>query len=167
MEQVKDEIEVGQRAPDFKATDMDGNELRLSSLTKGRKTVLVFYRGGWCPFCNEQLSAISKDYGRFKEENAEVLAVSSESVEKGLELNKRLNLPFKLLSDKGLDGIDAYGIRDDNIPEMVRKMGVAAMSKPSTFIIDESGIVRYKYIGAFAKDRPQNNELLRALKEMA
>lgn len=41
---------LGSKAPDFKAKDQSGNEIRLKDLLKKGKVVLVFYRGQWCPF---------------------------------------------------------------------------------------------------------------------
>ena len=158
-------VEVGQSAPDFVARDLSGNEVRLSGLIGGRKALLLFYRGGWCPFCNEQLAGIARDIRKFQELNAAIVAVSGEEVEKGRALLQKLNLPFVLLSDKRFEGIDKYGVRDANPSEKVRAMGVAQLSKPSAFVIDTAGIVRYKYVGKSAPDRPKNEDLFRALRE--
>lgn len=167
IEHDQAEAQIGQPAPDFKAHDLNDNELSLSSLISGKKALLIFYRGGWCPYCNEQLANITRDIEIFKQSKAVIVAVSSEKVEKGKELLKRLNLPFKLLSDTKLEGIDAYGVRNDDVPEVLRAKGITSMAKPSAFIIDERGIIRYKYVGTNAKDRPKNEDLLKALESTA
>ena len=165
MQESRVEVQVGQSAPDFVARDLAGNETRLSSLIVGRKALLLFYRGGWCPFCNEQLAAIAKDYQKFQELKAMIVAVSGEEVEKGRSLLQKLSLPFVLLSDTAFEAIDRYGVRDSNPSEMLRARGIGQLSKPSAFIIDGAGIVRYRYVGKNAPDRPKNEDLLRALTE--
>ena len=159
------EIEVGQPAPDFLARDLSGKEVRLSSLIEGKKALLLFYRGGWCPFCNEQLAAITMDYQKFQELNATVVAVSGEEAEKGRGLLQKLHLPFVLLSDTSFEAIDRYGVRDRNVSEMLRAKGITRLPKPSAFVIDATGTLRYRYVGKNAPDRPKNADLLRALRE--
>jgi peroxiredoxin len=165
-EQNLTEVQVGQRAPNFRARDLGGNELWLTSLIGGKKALLLFYRGGWCPFCNEQLAALSRDREKFEQSKAIIVAVSGEDVEKGRELLSKLNIPFKLLSDTRFEGVNAYGVRDINISEKAKVMGITQLPKPSAFIIDEFGVVRYKYVGTKAPDRPKNGELLHVLEKM-
>jgi peroxiredoxin len=159
-------VGVGHSAPDFLARDMEGKPVRLMKLIGGRMTLLVFYRGGWCPFCNQQLAAIAQDYPKFDELGATVVVVSSEEVEKGRDLLQKLKPPFRILSDTRFEGIDAYGVRDTNPSPGALSRGVTALSRPAAFIIDEAGIVRYKYVGKSAPDRPKNEDILQALGEM-
>ena len=49
---------IASKAPDFKAKDQNGTEIRLKDLLKKGKVVLVFYRGNWCPYCNKELSRL-------------------------------------------------------------------------------------------------------------
>jgi peroxiredoxin len=159
-------VEVGQLAPDFAALDLDEKPTTLKSITSGRKSLLIFYRGGWCPFCNEQLGAIAKDYARFQDSGTTIVAVSGEGVQKGKELLKKLCLPFTLLSDPNFEAIDRYGVRNSDISERMIKAGITRLPKPSAFIIDKAGILRYKYIGKDAPDRPKNEDLLKVLIEL-
>jgi peroxiredoxin len=157
---------VGERAPDFLARTLMDEEVSLHSLISGRKALLIFYRGGWCPFCNQQLAAISKDHVRFREAGAVIIAVSSEEVQKGKELLQKLALPYSLLSDTGFEGIDRYGVRDPNPSERLKARGVLSYSRPAVFVIDEEGIIRYGYVGKNPQDRPKNEELFRVLSEI-
>lgn len=159
------EVRVGQSAPDFVASGLSGEAVRLRDLIAGRKALLLFYRGGWCPFCNEQLAAITRDYQEFRELNVTVVAVSGEEVEKGKTLLQKLHLPFVLLSDASFEAIDRYGVRNSIVPEALKERGISQLPKPSAFVIDGTGIVRYKYIGKSALDRPKKEDLLLALRE--
>ena len=158
--------QVGSPAPDFLATKLTGEEVNLGSFLGPNKVLLVFYRGGWCPFCNAQLGALSQDYSKFEELNTKIVAVSGEEIEKGKDFLKKIGSPFTLLSDTGFRAIDLYGVRDPSSPEALKAKGIKSLAKPSSFIIDERGIIRYKYVGKNATDRPKVGELLRVLKQI-
>lgn len=114
-EEKPSELKVGDRAPDFVARDLDGRPVSLKSIVGRSRSLLIFYRGGWCPFCNKQLAAIPQDYSKFKGFHAKIVAVSSEEVEKGKELLQKLALPYTLLSDTRLEGIGRYGVRETSV----------------------------------------------------
>jgi peroxiredoxin len=158
------EVEVGQFAPDFVARDLNDSQVSFRALTRGRKALLLFYRGGWCPFCNQQMAAIAGDIQQFKDAGVMIVAVSGEEVEQGKDFMKKLNLPFILLSDSKFVGIDRYGVRDPNPHERLRAVGITQLSKPAAFVIDETGVVRYKYVGKNASDRPKNEDLLKVFR---
>ena len=162
-------VQVGQAAPDFTALDLEGKKVSLRNLISGsERNLLIFYRGGWCPFCNKQLASISQDYEKFKELKTTIVAVSAEEVQKGRELLKGLNLPYFLLSDTEFDGIDRYGVRDMNPSEQTKAAGhgEGTLAKPAAFIIDGTGVIRYQYVGRNPSDRPKNDELLGRLREI-
>ncbi len=168
QQEQSNNVEVGQLAPDFEAEDLEGRKQSLKSLaTANGKTVLLFYRGGWCPFCNKQLASLSEDYAKFKELNAKIVAVSGEEVEKGKELLKKIGPPFTLLSDSDFEAIDRYGVREQKRDMLAKMKRVKSYAKPSVFIIDERGIIRWKYVGKNAQDRPKNEELLQRLREIS
>ncbi len=159
-------VEVGQQAPDLNTEDLEGKKVSLKSLIENQRTLLLFYRGGWCPICNKQLASLAQDYPKFKELNAKIVAISSEEVQKGQQLLKKLNLPYTLLSDPKFEAIDRYGVRTENRDMLAKMKRIKSYATPSAFIIDEHGIIRYKYVGKDAGDRPKNEELLEKLREI-
>lgn len=104
-----------------------------------------------CAGCDHQ--RIIRDQG---ETGTTIVAVSGEGVQKGKELLKKLNPPFTLLSDPDFEASDRYGVRNPNVSEQTVKAGITRLPKPSAFIIDRAGIVRYKYVGKNAPNRPEN-----------
>ncbi len=159
-------VEVGQRAPDFYAQDLEGRLVSLRSLIENQKTLLLFYRGGWCPICNKQLAGLAQDYDKFKDLNTKIVAISSDEAQKGQELLKKLRLPYTLLSDPNFEAIDRYGVRVGNRDMLAKMKRIKSYATPSAFIIDEQGIIRYKHVGKDAGDRPKNEELLEKLREI-
>lgn len=164
--QTIETIQVGQTAPDFELPEARGGTVRLSDVVRERTAVLVFYRGGWCPICNNQLATLSQHYEKFRNSGSEILAISNEEVEKGLGLLKKLGPPFKLLHDPTTEVIRAYGAlarQRDPLGIMKRKHNYA---HPSIFIIDHDRVVRWKYVGKDYKDRPANDLVLSALSSL-
>src|ERR1700741_2216266 len=72
---------LNSKAPDFKAKDQNGNEVRLKDLIKKGNVVLVFYRGQWCPYCNKQLSRLKDSLHLIKAKGATLIAVTPEKPE--------------------------------------------------------------------------------------
>ena len=109
-------VSVGEQAPDFTLEDIQGNQVTLSA-TRGKvPTVLVFYRGYWCPFCAHQLSELRSLLKA--DEQVRVLAVSVDDHEKTKQLIDKIAadgngaVNYTMLSDPGHKVIDAYGLHD-------------------------------------------------------
>lgn len=155
--------EINERMPDFELPSVRGGTVRLSHATRERTAVLVFYRGGWCPICSTQLASLSTDYEAFRRLGAEIIAISNEEVEKGLELLKKAGPPFLLLQDPKSELLRTLGLvvqKRDPLGVMLRKHEYAI---PAVFIVDHDRVVRWKYVGKDYKDRPANATILEAL----
>ena len=69
-------IPVGEQAPDAALRDSDGHAVRLSEVRKSGPVLLVFYRGGWCPYCNSQVHDLTTAYPEYKKRGVTPVAVS-------------------------------------------------------------------------------------------
>jgi peroxiredoxin len=72
---------INSKAPDFKAIDQYGNEIRLKDVLKDSAVVLIFYRGQWCPYCNKQLKKLEDSLQLIKEKGARLIAITPEKPE--------------------------------------------------------------------------------------
>src|SRR5687767_11947064 len=72
---------INSKAPDFKATDQYGHEIRLKDILKDSLVVLIFYRGQWCPYCNKQLKKIEDSLQLISDRGAKLIAVTPEKPE--------------------------------------------------------------------------------------
>lgn len=156
-------VSVGERAPDFTLEDIQGNKVTLSATRGKLPTVLVFYRGYWCPFCAHQLSELRSLVKA--DEQVRVLAVSVDDHEKTKQLINKIaadgNGPvnYAMLSDPGHKVIDAYGLHDpaydgtkfDGIPH------------PTVYVIDKNGRVAWAKVETDYKVRPSNADIRAAL----
>lgn len=98
-----------------------------------------------------------QSYDEFQRRDAEVLAISSENREAGAIFKASFELPFPLLVDADLRIIRAYGVFHEN--EAKGRL----IARPATFVLDANGIIRYRYIGQNAGDRPSADTILAAL----
>jgi len=155
-------VSVGEEAPDFTLEDIQGNPVTLSA-TRGKvPTVLVFYRGYWCPFCAHQLSELRSLLKA--DEQVRVLAVSVDDHEKTKQLIDKIAadgngaVNYTMLSDPGHKVIDAYGLHDpaydgtkfDGIPH------------PTVYVIDKNGRVAWAKVETDYKVRPSIDDMIAA-----
>ncbi|EWG07488.1 MAG: thioredoxin peroxidase [Candidatus Aramenus sulfurataquae] len=122
-------IEIGQEAPDFEAESNQGT-VKLSSL-RGKKVVLYFYPKSFTPGCTRELQRFTELYSEFKQNNAEVVGVSVDSVSTQKRFAEKYNAPFPLVSDKEKKVATLYGVLNEK--------GTSAQRV--TFVIDENGKV--------------------------
>ncbi|MEK3885939.1 thiol-disulfide oxidoreductase ResA [Bacillus sp. FSL K6-3431] len=125
-----EELVIGDEAPDFVLTDMDGNKHQLSDY-KGQGVFLNFW-GTWCPPCKKEMPDMESQYQVFKDQGVEILAVNIGDTE--FQINKfakQHDLTFPILKDKTKDVKDLYRID---------KM-------PTTLLIDPDGKITLIEIG--------------------
>ncbi|TMU87425.1 TlpA family protein disulfide reductase [Bacillus sp. BHET2] len=120
---------VGDKAIDFKLDTLSGSSITLSEL-KGKKVVLNFW-ATWCPPCKDEMPIIEEYYKKFGKD-IEVLTINIDPQYNVKEYQKALGLTFPILLDT-----------DDKINKAYNILTV-----PTTFIIDEQGIITNKQIGA-------------------
>ena len=147
-------VEVGDDAPDFELKDQHGTPVRLSEL-RGENVVLVFYPLAFSGVCHGELCAIRDELSDLAGDgNARVLTVSVDSMFSHRAWADKEGYQFPLLSDFWPHGevAKAYGVFDD-------KLGVAVRG---TFIIDKSGVVRWKVVNAIpeARDTSEYHKVL-------
>jgi len=126
-------IQVGDKAPDFTLPSQAGEQVRLSDRLGERVVVLYFYPKDETPGCTKEACAFRDSYEVFGEAGAEVIGVSSDSVDKHAAFAGHHSLPFTLLSDEGGQVRKSYGVPST--------LGV--LPGRVTYVIDRSGTVRH------------------------
>ena len=129
-------LEVGMKAPLFTLLDKNGNLVSLSDFL-GKKVVLYFYPNDSTPGCTRQACAFGESYEAFQAKNTVVIGISKDSAASHLRFAEKYHLPFILLSDPELQGIQAYGVWQEKKLYGKVSMGVVR----STYLIDEQGMI--------------------------
>jgi thioredoxin-dependent peroxiredoxin len=124
-------VRVGARAPDFTLPSQSGETVRLGDLL-GKPVILFFYPKDDTLGCTKEVCAFRDDFEQFGQFDAEVIGISSDSVESHMAFAEKHDLPFALLSDEGGKVRKLYGVPNTLglIPGRV------------TYVIDEQGVVR-------------------------
>jgi thioredoxin-dependent peroxiredoxin len=98
----------GDKAPDFTATDQDGNPVSLKDF-KGKKLVLYFYPKDNTPGCTAEACSLRDNYGDLVKEGYAVVGVSADDEKSHKNFIAKFVLPFPLIPDKDKKIIKAYG----------------------------------------------------------
>jgi len=157
---LNEAIQNGQIAPDFELENALGNEVTLTDLLSKGPVILVWYRGGWCPYCNIYLRALQQRLPEIKQAGAQLVAISPELPSNALSTKQKHHLDFNVLSDVGNQVAFRYGVVF-KLPDYVIKHYDLSFSLPeyngdnsytlplaATYVIDVDRKVRYAYLDA-------------------
>ena len=172
---------TGSIAPAFEATSASGSNYQFDPDKLERPALIIFYRGGWCPYCNlhwaelrhieDQLLALDIDLLFLSADQPSVLA---EALEEGAEL------PYQLLSDNSTKIAQAFGIAFKMDEALVKRyktehdIDVEAASgfthhilpTPAVFLADRDGVIKFQYVNPDYKVRLHPDVLLAVARTM-
>ncbi|HEX6540520.1 MAG TPA: peroxiredoxin [Ktedonobacterales bacterium] len=126
-------VAVGDRAPDFTLPDQTGKPVRLGDLLGERVVVLYFYPKDETPGCTAEACSFRDSYQVFKDAGAEVVGISTDTVESHQSFAAHHQLPFVLLSDADGALRKRYGVPTT----------FGLLPGRVTYVIDRDGIVRH------------------------
>lgn len=127
-------LTVGTPAPDFKTTDQDGKEVKLSDF-KGKKVVLYFYPKDQTPGCTAEACSLRDNYKALQKAGYEILGISSDDEKSHRKFIEKEKLPFRLLADVDKSVHAKFGTWVEKSMYGRKYMGTARV----TYIIDEHG----------------------------
>ncbi|WP_404341509.1 peroxiredoxin-like family protein [Pseudoalteromonas mariniglutinosa] len=170
----------GLTIPALTLKDQNGKNVVLAQRFAERTTVLIVYRGGWCPYCSKQLANVQKIETELADLGAQIIAVSPDSPEKLAE-SKIDSTNYQLLSDDSLLLSQALGLAfylDDKTAAIYRnKLGVnfvsltgkaqVALPVPAVFVVDKQGLIHFQYANPNYKVRLTESLLLAAVKSVS
>jgi peroxiredoxin Q/BCP len=145
--------QVGEPAPDFTLNDGSNQTWRLSD-NRGKVVVLLFYPGDETPICTRQMCSVRDRWEDYAATGAEVVGLSTDSVESHQKFSEHHNLPLRLLSDAGGQVAKLYGA-ESLIPGKVAR---------SVFVIDANGVLRYRDVRPLGLFRPKDDETIKAIR---
>jgi peroxiredoxin len=171
---------LGTQAPDIALKTSEGKDTSLWKQMDGKPAILVFYRGGWCPYCNTQLSElrlIIKDAAAL---GYRVIAISPDLPDELSKTMTRDRLDYTLLSDSRAEAIAAFGIAFRVDDETIRKYadyGINlekssgeshhALPVPSVFIVDRAHVLQFSFTHPDYRVRVPGDVILAAAKAIA
>ena len=166
-------LQVGERIPDVKVKTIDGNLVDLVTLLKQKPTILVFYRGGWCPYCNQHLAEMADYEEKILEMGYQIVAVSPDTPENLSKTLDKNDINYTLLSDSRGELIKAMGIayKATFLYESIRSKGATGekldlLPVPSLFVVNQKGVIQYEYVNPDYKVRMSGEDLMNELRHL-
>lgn len=172
-------VGVGDEAPDFDLPDAYGLSTSLSARLKEGHVVLCFYRGGWCPYCNLELRALTEILPQVHARNASLLAISPESPDYTLKTIEEKGITFPILRDRNNRVAARYGLVF-TVPETLRPVyqgfGIDLPARngedsfrlpvPATYVIDQNRRVCAAHVDIDYTRRMEPALFLQALEQI-
>lgn len=164
----------GEPVPSFEARTHQGDVISRDSLLAMNKPLLViFYRGGWCPYCNLQIRQLSEAYAQFAERNVELVLISADKVDAAATAQRQYEIPFPVISDPALVAHEAFRVVMTLTPELYeayKGYGIDVetwsgqthhkFALSSAFLVNSQGVVRWAHVSEDYKRRPSVAQLL-------
>ncbi len=169
---------VGDTAPNFTLKNATGKEVSLQAYLAKGPVVLVWYRGGWCPYCNINLHYLQEELPNFTKLGANLLALSPELPDNSMTTAQKNDLEFEILSDcenkvgKKFGVVfkltkDVADIYNDKF-ELNEHNGDSSNELPiaATYIINTNGIIEYAFLDYDYRNRAEPSEITEELKRL-
>jgi len=170
-------LDINDHIPNPTLTRMNGEKVSLADVVGGKPAVLIFFRGGWCPYCTKHLAALKDVIPQLKDLGFEVVAISPDSIESNQKAIDDKGIDYTVLSDADFEAIqefrlafklddetlklyDTYGLKLIPMPET----GDTVLPVPAIYVIDSLGIIQFRQYDPDYRKRLDPELLLQAVK---
>jgi peroxiredoxin len=170
-------VAVGAKAPAFLAHEVDGRVYEFTPATLKRPVLMIFYRGGWCPYCNAHLHDLRSVEPKLRAFGYDVLFLSTDRPAL-LYSSLKEKVNYHIVSDADMAAARAFGVAyrvDAQTLKMMQTYGIDLTTTqgtvnhelpvPSVFIIDRHGVVRFRYFNPDYKVRLDGASVLKAAQD--
>ncbi|WP_168566092.1 peroxiredoxin-like family protein [Crateriforma spongiae] len=171
--QQTDPIGVGADLPEVEVTSIKGEDVSLRDIADGKPTVLVFFRGGWCPICSRHTAELIKVHPKIQEAGAQIVAISPDNESSSKDNIAKNSIPFPVFSDADVSAAKAFGLAfqvDDGTLEKYKGYGIDlekasgfdhhALPIPAVYITDANGKIVYAHSDPNYRERLDPKKIL-------
>jgi thioredoxin-dependent peroxiredoxin len=152
---TKDKVDAGSKAPNFTLPSQSGEMVSLEDFIGTKPVVLFFYPKDDTPGCTKEACAFRDDYEQFGKLDADVIGISSDSVDSHRSFASKHDLPFTLLSDEGGKVRRLYRVPNT----------FGLFPGRVTYVIDKEGVVRRVFSSQLGVEQ-HVEEALKALRSV-
>ncbi|TDE51411.1 peroxiredoxin-like family protein [Flavobacterium sp. GT3P67] len=164
---------IGEKIPNVTLKSVENKEVNLTELITKKKTVLVFYRGGWCPYCNIHLAALAEAEKELLDLGYQIIAISPDAPKSLKVTDDKGKLNYLLLSDSTGELSKAVGIAfqaPENYKAIIAKgsegVNNSFLPVPAVFILNENAEIEFEHITPNYKNRISNDLLIAVAKSL-
>ena len=151
---MSNKLNLNEPAPDFTLKDGSGNDWHLAD-HRGNVVVLLFYPGDETPVCTRQMCSVRDRWEDYQATGAEVVGISTDSVESHRKFAEHHDLPLRLLSDADGKVASLYAA----------KSIIPGRTARAVFVIDAEGKLRYQDVRALGLLKPKDDVIISAIRE--
>ena len=160
-------VKAGASVPDVTLNTAAGKPFSLLEESRKQPAVYIFYRGGWCPYCNRHLAAMQDAEAELKELGFRILAISPDSGSALDATTEKNKLGYTLLSDADMKATDAFGLAFMIEGRRADRLGRNWMPVPALYISDKDGKLAFAHTDPDYKKRLDVDEVLAAARNIA
>jgi len=142
---------IGEKIPYITLKTPDNTDVNISDSFKKKKSVLIFYRGGWCPYCNLHLQAMAEAEKQILDLGYQIIAISPDAPEKIKITEETDKVKYTLLSDSKGELINAVGIGFEapaNYKSIInvnsKGINTGFLPVPSVFVVNTKGEILFE-----------------------
>ncbi|MCS6968092.1 MAG: peroxiredoxin [Cytophagales bacterium] len=154
-------LKPGDKAPAFTLFDTEKQQVSLSDLHKDKNLVLLFFPLAFTGVCTTELCTVRDNMARYQSLNANVAAISVDSIFTLAKFKEQEKLNFPLLSDFNKEVAAAYGALYGDFV-----LGMKGVAKRSAFVIDKEGTIQYAEVLESAGDLPNFEAIQKTLEHL-
>ena len=167
----------GVPVPDATLRTVDGKSFDLKTETSTKPTILIFYRGGWCPYCNAHLADVQKAEKDLLALGYQILAISPDTAKALRSTMDDDKLTYTLLSDSDMQATGAFGLaygldnatvakyKSFGVPITAQHAGMYWLPVPAVYIVGKDGRIAFAHWDPDYRVRLSGAELLKAARE--
>ncbi len=164
---------IGEKISNIILKSAENTDVQLADLLKKKKSVLVFYRGGWCPYCNTHLQALAEAEKQILAEGFQIIAISPDAPANLKITEEKDKVKYTLLSDSKGELIKAIGIAfeaPENYKSVINVhsngLNTNFLPVPSVFVVNTENEILFEYISPDFKHRISAELLVSVLKNL-
>lgn len=159
-------VKIGMEVPSAIIESITGSDIDIKEIVKDQKSIIIFYRGGWCPYCNMHLSELQKIEEDIQKLGYKIIAISMDNPENLSSTITEHKMKYELYSDSKANACKEFGIAFKLPESEVDKLKSYHMDiekssgekhhilpVPSLFLVDAEGIIQYSYVNVDYKVR--------------
>ena len=168
---------TGTTIPNATVTNTEGEKKSLHDIVSQKPTALIFYRGGWCPYCNRHLAEVQKAASRLNDMGYQIIGISPDKAEFLKESSEKQDLSYTLFSDSPMNASKAFGLAfkldketamryKENGLDLAKRSGHDhyMLPVPALYLVNPDGLITFQYVNPNYKTRIKADVLLSAAK---
>ena len=163
----------GELFPAEEVVGIDGQTTTITQVVKDEPAVVLFYRGGWCPYCNHHLAEVGELEEEIISAGFQIIAISPDRAEELQKTIDKNELKYRLFSDGDGALARAAGIAfraperyKNRLAEVSNQQNTGFLPVPAVFVLDKSGEILFEYVNPNYRQRMNGQMLLAVLRTL-